>query len=99
MLLEYTAAVTDDSPEQRPVPFNLTNHTYFQLAGANSGPRSVEDHTLEMTAEKFVHMTLDLEPPPSQAHSFFSAFSFSISVPAESWSCEKTAHLRASSEM
>jgi len=50
-----TEAITD-----RPTPFSLTNHSYFNLAGEAAG--SIADHELQVFADEFVvsgeHMTL-----------------------------------------
>jgi aldose 1-epimerase len=55
VFLIETEAVTD-----RPTPFNLTHHSYFNLAGEAAG--SIADHELQIHADEYVvtgeHMTL-----------------------------------------
>lgn len=53
VLLEFAATVADDSPEKRSTPFNLTQHTYFQLGGTDTA-RTVEDHTLTLPSKMWV---------------------------------------------
>lgn len=53
-LMEMAASLADDSSEKRPTPFNLTNHTYFNLAGHAAGASTVEDHMLHMESERYV---------------------------------------------
>jgi aldose 1-epimerase len=43
-----------------PTVVNLTNHAYFQLDGAGSGP--VDDHVLEVAADDFLPVRDDLVP-------------------------------------
>lgn len=52
--IDYTA--TSD----RPTPFNVTNHTYFQLDGEGSGP--VDDHVLHVPASGFTPVDAGLLP-------------------------------------
>lgn len=52
VLMEITAAIADDSPEQRPTPFNLTNHAYFNLAGHADGAATVADHVLTLAGDR-----------------------------------------------
>jgi aldose 1-epimerase len=47
VLLLQTEATTD-----RPSPFSLTQHSYFNLAGEGAG--SIEDHELEVYSDEFV---------------------------------------------
>ncbi len=47
VFLIETEAVTD-----RPTPFNLTNHSYFNLAGEASG--SIADHVLQIDADQSI---------------------------------------------
>ena len=44
----------------RPTVLNLTNHSYFNLAGAGSG--SVEDHQVRLLANRFTPVDADLIP-------------------------------------
>lgn len=52
--IDYTA--TSD----RPTPFNVTNHTYFQLDGEGCGP--VDDHVLQVPASGFTPVAAGLLP-------------------------------------
>ena len=52
VLMELVASMTDDSPDKRPTPFNLTNHTYFNLAGHAGGAATVDEHLLHMDSER-----------------------------------------------
>ncbi|HEX7581794.1 MAG TPA: aldose epimerase family protein [Gaiellaceae bacterium] len=55
--LEGDALRIDYSAEtDRPTVVNLTNHTYWNLAGEGSGSRSIEDHVLEVAGSRFVRM-------------------------------------------
>jgi hypothetical protein len=53
-LMEMAASLADDSLEKRPTPLNLTNHTYFNLAGHAGGASTVDDHMLHMESERYV---------------------------------------------
>lgn len=57
--------IESEASTDAPTPVNLTNHSYFNLAGesaASTSARSVEDHELQVFATEFVpsdeHMTL-----------------------------------------
>lgn len=52
--IDYTAS------SDRPTPFNVTNHTYFQLDGEGSGP--VDDHVLDVAASGFTPTDAALVP-------------------------------------
>jgi aldose 1-epimerase len=54
-LIIVYSATTDKA-----TPVNLTNHSYFNLAGA--GAESVLDHVLRVAAEKYVPVNADLIP-------------------------------------
>jgi len=54
LVIEYEAT-TDKA-----TPINLTNHTYFNLAGAGSGP--VLDHRLTLQAQRYLETDADMVP-------------------------------------
>jgi aldose 1-epimerase len=44
--------IETDAGTDRPAPFNLTHHSYFNLAGESAG--SIDDHELQIFADEFV---------------------------------------------
>lgn len=59
-LLEHSVRIDYQATTDAPTVINLTNHTYFNLAGEGSG--SVEEHTLEIDADEFTPVGRDLIP-------------------------------------
>ena len=56
-----------DGADRRPTVVNLTNHSFFNLAGARSG-RNILDHHLTMAADHFLAIdagAIPLPQPPS----------------------------------
>ncbi|HEV2485370.1 MAG TPA: aldose epimerase family protein [Terracidiphilus sp.] len=49
---DNTFLIETHASTDRPTPFNLTNHSYFNLAGESVG--SIEDHELQVFAGEFV---------------------------------------------
>lgn len=67
--IDYTAA-TD-----RPTPVNLTNHSYFNLAGAASG-RNVEGQTIQLDADRYSATDATMTPTGDLAPVQGTAFDF-----------------------
>lgn len=42
-----------ESITTKPTPLNLTNHSYFNLAGHESGPSEIYDHVITINADKY----------------------------------------------
>ena len=59
-MLESGVRISYQARTDVPTPVNLTNHSYFNLAGEGSG--SVETHTLEMDADEFTPVNGELIP-------------------------------------
>ena len=57
---DNTFLIETDASTDRATPLNLTNHSYFNLAGEGTGP--VTDHVLQIFSDQYVptdtHMTL-----------------------------------------
>lgn len=57
---DHTLLIDSEASADRPTPFSLTHHSYFNLAGHDSG--SIADHILQINAAAFApsdaHMTL-----------------------------------------
>ena len=73
LLIDYTAE-TD-----APTPFNPTQHSYWNLAGA--GSPSVLDHALEIHADRYLPVTPDLIPTGALADVASTPFDFRKSKP------------------
>jgi aldose 1-epimerase len=75
-----TEAVTD-----RPTPFNVTHHSYFNLGGESSG--SIADHELQIHADQYVpadeHLTLlgRHESVTGQANDFRESHRLGAAIP------------------
>ena len=71
LVIEYEAA-TDKA-----TPINLTNHTYFNLAGAGSG--TVLDHRLTLQSQRYLETDADLLPSGKLLPVAGTAFDFTKS--------------------
>ncbi|KAJ9594085.1 hypothetical protein L9F63_014497, partial [Diploptera punctata] len=56
LILDMTAMST------KPTPINLTNHSYFNLAGHSSGRKGTSEHTMTVNADKYTEVDEDSIP-------------------------------------
>lgn len=71
-LLQNEWTVDYHAKTDRPTPVNLTQHTYFNLAGAGS----IEDHLLQVAADRFIPVSEDGIPKGGAAPVANTPFDF-----------------------
>jgi len=54
--------ITYQAHTDQPTILNLTNHSYFNLAGLDGGPTQILDHELWLNSDTFTHFDTDLIP-------------------------------------
>jgi len=73
-LQDATLRLAYQATTDAPTVVNLTNHSYFNLAGAGSG--MVEDHKLELAARRYLPVTSDVVPTGELAEVTGTPFDF-----------------------
>ena len=78
-LRDTTLRLAYEATTDAPTAVNLTNHSYFNLAGAGSG--TVENHELEIVARRYLPVTSDVIPTGELADVTGTPFDFTSPQP------------------
>lgn len=80
LLQDDGALIIDyDASTSKPTPVSLTNHSYFNLAGAASG--SIGNHILKLSCDRYLQVDSNLIPQGSPASVEGTAFDFRTAKP------------------
>jgi aldose 1-epimerase len=75
-----TLTITFEAETDRRTPVNLTNHTYWNLSGADPGTRGALDHELFVPASRYTPVGTDLIPTGQVASVAGSPLDFRLST-------------------